>query len=94
MIASYSSSSNPTPTLPYYDLANIGACVRFVQGFRLTPAERDAAQTALAQLATSGQLVPHVGAHFSLEDIALAHARVEDGALGQTVLTLNPEDRS
>lgn len=94
MIASYSSSSNPMPTLPYYALANIGAQVRFVQGFRLTRVERDAAQTALAYLATSGQLAPQVGAQFSLEDIALAHARVEDGALGQTVLTLNPEDRS
>jgi NADPH2:quinone reductase len=94
MIASYSCSSNPAPTLPYYALADLGARIRFVQGFRLTSSERAEAETAITRLVQSGQLTPQIGACFPLDDIALAHARVESGALGQTVLSLNLEDRN
>lgn len=94
MIASYSCSSNPTPTLPYYALADLGARIRFVQGFRLTPAERAEAQQCIDALIHAGQLIPNIGATYPLEEIATAHARVEDGALGQTVLTLSATPRS
>ena len=92
IIASYSCSSDPTPVLPYYDLANLGAVIRFVQGFRLAPGQRPAAERTLTELAARGQLRPRVGAEFSLSDIALAHDRVASGASGQTVLTLVPRD--
>ncbi|KIN74348.1 NADPH:quinone reductase [Sulfitobacter guttiformis] len=92
MIASYSCSSNPEPILPYYKLADLGAMIRFVQGFRLTQDQRSSANAVLATLAEAGALVPHIGAKFPLSDIARAHERVEGGALGQVVLTLGTSD--
>lgn len=89
-IASYSCSSNPTPILPYYDFANLGATIRFIQGFILPPALRPQAEAAIADLTARSALHPLIGANFQLEDIALAHARVEARAPGQTVLTLSP----
>ena len=89
-IASYSCSSDPTPILPYYDFANLGATIRFIQGFILPPALRPQAEAAIADLTARAALRPLIGATFPLEDIALAHARVEARKLGQTVLTLSP----
>ncbi|MEQ6250728.1 NADPH:quinone reductase [Sulfitobacter sp. HNIBRBA3233] len=94
MIASYSCSSDPTPVLPYYALANLGARIRFVQGFRLTDAERREAEAMIARLTDAGQLCPQIGARYPLEDIAAAHQRVESGAAGQTVLFPISQDRS
>lgn len=90
VIASYSCSSNPAPILPYYDFANLGATIRFVQGFILPPTLRPQAEAAIADLTARGALRPLIGATFPLEDIALAHARIESRAPGQTVLTLTP----
>jgi NADPH2:quinone reductase len=89
-IASYSSTSDPKPTLPYYALADLGATIRFIQGFLLRPDQRAAAETMIADLAASGRLRPVIGATFPLDRIAGAHARVESRALGQTVVTLDP----
>jgi len=89
-IASYSCSSDPTPILPYYDFANLGAAIRFIQGFSLPPALRPQAEAAIADLTARGALRPLIGAAFALDDIALAHARVEARAPGQTILTLSP----
>lgn len=94
MIASYSCSSNPTPVLPYYALANLGARLRFVQGFRLTDKERAEAEAMIARMTDAGGLRPRIGARFPLEDIAAAHMRVESGAAGQTVLSPISPDRS
>ena len=93
IIASYSCSSDPTPVLPYYDLANLGATIRFIQGFRLPSDQRRTAEATITRLLEAGHLRPAVGATFPLEDIAAAHARVEGGAPGQTVLTLSSPDR-
>ncbi|SFE59708.1 NADPH:quinone reductase [Sulfitobacter brevis] len=92
MIASYSCSSNPTPVLPYYKLADLGAMIRFVQGFRLTSSQRQQAEATLNELAECGALVPSIGAEFSLSDIASAHDHVARGALGQTVINLITRD--
>lgn len=94
MIASYSSSSDPTPTFPYYAFADLGARLRFVQGFRLTPSQRTTAQESIASMIRQNRLAPQIGATYPLDDIAAAHARVEHGALGQTVLTLSATQRS
>lgn len=94
IIASYSCSSDPTPVLPYYALADLGAVIRFVQGFRLRADQRARAQEDINNLITSGQLRPTIGAIYPLKDIAAAHVRVEAGGLGQTVLTLPSENRS
>lgn len=87
-IASYSCSSDPMPPLRYYDFANLGAHLHFVQGFSIPPQDRARGQTALAALAQAGQLALPIGAEFDLSDIAQAHKRVESGGLGNTVVRL------
>lgn len=88
-VASFSSSSKPAPTLPYYAFAAKGATVRFVQGFRLPGALRAAGQAHIAALAEAGALDVAVGRVLPLERIAEAHEAVERGAvLGNTVLQI------
>lgn len=87
-IASFSCSSNPAPILPYYSLADLGAQIRFVQGFRLPAHKRAEAETTIIKMIREGKLCPLIGATYPLSEIAAAHERVEAGALGQTVLTL------
>lgn len=87
-IASYSCRSNPAPVLPYYAFAELGAQIRFIQGFRLTAGQRTEAETTITRMLGEGTLLPSIGAILPLSEIAAAHARVEAGGLGQTVLTL------
>jgi NADPH:quinone reductase-like Zn-dependent oxidoreductase len=45
---------------------------------------------ALAELADAGKLVPHLAAEFPLEDVAAAHALLDEGsAIGKIVLTVD-----
>lgn len=83
-VASYSSSSDPTPVLPYYAFQSKGLNLHFVQGFNLPVAARDAAQRFVADHA--GALRIAIGARFPLDRIAEAHARVEAGGVGNTVV--------
>ena len=50
VIASYSSTSDPRPVLPYYDLAAKGLTIRLVQGFTLPPGARRAGRQAIENL--------------------------------------------
>lgn len=79
-VASYSSSSDPTPVLPYYAFQSKGLNLRLVQGFNLSPEARAAAQRFVADHA--GALRIAIGARFPLTDIAAAYARVEAGGSG------------
>lgn len=87
-IASYSCSSDPHPVLPYYQLANLGATINFVQGFRIPADRRRQGEQALAELSDAGQLRIPIGQEFTLNDIVAAHFRVEAGGLGNSVLRL------
>ncbi|MEM8825036.1 MAG: zinc-binding dehydrogenase, partial [Pseudomonadota bacterium] len=85
VLASYSSSSNPMPTLDYYAFAAKGQTVRFVQGFALPPAARTAGHRFLAD----HRLDIAIGTVLPLDRIAEAHDRVESGGhVGQTVLSI------
>jgi len=86
-IASYSSSSDPQPVLPYYAFANKGANLRFIQGFSIPSEARRAGEMMLAELAAAGRLSVAVGATYTLADIASAHEHVERGSLGNIVVT-------
>lgn len=88
VVATYSCSSEPKPTLPYYAFADLGAQIQFVQGFRLPPGARAAAQDDITRLATMGQLRPSITSRLPLDRIAEAHDRVANGSPGQTVLTI------
>jgi NADPH:quinone reductase-like Zn-dependent oxidoreductase len=83
-VASYSSSSDPTPVLHYYAFQSKGLNLRFVQGFNLPPEARAAAHRFVADHAWALRIA--IGARFPLTDIAAAHARVEAGGIGNTVV--------
>ncbi|UUZ64797.1 zinc-binding dehydrogenase [Polaromonas sp. P1-6] len=87
-VASYSSSSNSTPVLPYYAFAIKGANLRFIQSFHLPEAQRVEGEKMIAELADAGRLKVAIGATFPLEDIAKAHEAVERGGLGSIVVML------
>lgn len=80
-IVSYSSSSDPSPVLPYYPLAFKDARVHFLQGYLLPPVARRAAIRDLTMWLDAGQLDVRVGARFPLARTAEAHEAVESGAV-------------
>lgn len=87
-IASYSSTSNREPVLPYYAFAGKGANLRFIQCFHLPEDQRIAGEQKIAELADAGKLSVAIGATFPLEEIARAHERVERGGFGNVVVMI------
>ena len=85
-VASFSCSSDPSPTLPYYQFAAKGLNLRFIQGFSLPDAARHEAIAFIDRHAASLEIA--IGAVFGLEEIAKAHRRVETGGIGNTVVRL------
>lgn len=87
-IASYSSTSDPSPTLPYYALAFRDARIHFVQGYLLPRAARRAAARDLSMWLAAGQLEVRVADRFPLSRTADAHRALEAGALGKVIVTI------
>ena len=83
VIASYSSTSDPRPVLPYYDLAAKGLTIRLVQGFALPPDAKRAGRAAIEDLAADGRLCIAVGLRLPLERVAETRERVEAGERGR-----------
>lgn len=86
MIASYSSSSNPMPTIPYYPLQFKAVTVKTLQIFTLPDDIRSSAVAEINQSLSDGHLRPSIAACFALEDIALAHEFAESSPDGNVVL--------
>ena len=92
VIASYSSTSNPTPRLPYYPLAFRDARIHFVQGYLLPSAARRAAIRDLSTWLAAGQLDVRIGASFPLARTVEAHEAVEGGnVIGKVVVEIDRE---
>jgi NADPH:quinone reductase len=85
-IASYSSSSDPEPALPYYAFANKGATVRFIQGFCIADKARRVGEAMIAILAETNRLKVAIARTYSLAEVAAAHEHVERGDLGNIVI--------
>lgn len=79
VIASYSSTSVPEPTFPYYPLAFKGVTLQLVQGYLLPPAARRRAVVDLNRLLAEGRLWTAVAGRFPLREIAAAHEAAEAG---------------
>ncbi len=92
VIASYSSTRAPEPTLPYYPLAYKGVTVHFVQAYLLPPKSRAQAIRDITETLQSGDLRVAIAAAFPLDRIADAHALAEAGSvMGNVVLDLSPD---
>jgi NADPH2:quinone reductase len=89
VIASYSSTAAPEPTLPYYPLAFKGVTIRLVQGYNLPSAARQAAIAAINAYSEAGKLVHAIDSTFPFAEIARAHERLESArAIGNVVVSL------
>jgi NADPH:quinone reductase-like Zn-dependent oxidoreductase len=88
-VACYSSTSNRTPTLPYYAFALKGCTLHLLQGSRMPErVEHDGARV-IAGLLRRGHLRPQIAATFPLGDTAAAHDLMESGtAVGNIVVTI------
>ena len=80
-IVTFSSTSDPAPTLPYYPLAFKDVRVHFLQGYLLPPAARRSATRELNAWLSAGQLDVRVGARYPLALTADAHEALESGAV-------------
>lgn len=88
-IAAFSSTSDPTPPLPYYGLQSKGGTLRTIQGFNIPPKARRLGEAAIDDLARAGHLIVAIGACLPLERIADGHCLVEAGmTIGNVVLKL------
>jgi NADPH2:quinone reductase len=89
VIAAYSSTAVPNPTLPYYAFAHKGATLRFIQGLLLTADARRAAVADIDAGLSRGTVKVTVARSFPLAGIAKAHAYLESGqAMGKVVVTV------
>jgi NADPH2:quinone reductase len=88
-IVSYSSTSNPEPTLPYYPLQLKGATIRLVTSYNIpAPSRQQAIREISARLADRRLLVP-IADRFPLSDIGAAHELAESGrSIGRLVVMI------
>ncbi|MGB3554671.1 MAG: NADPH:quinone reductase [Jannaschia sp.] len=84
-ICAYSSTSDRTPVLPYYEFALKGIALRFIQASRMRPVVRATAARAIGALLDRGRIAPDVAQIVELADCAMAHEAVENGLAGANV---------
>jgi NADPH2:quinone reductase len=87
-VISSSSSSNPQPRIPYWELGFADITLRLLGSDDFHPQVNAQAASALTQALVQGDLRIPIRAHFALEDIAQAHHLVEQGTHGRVVLQL------
>ncbi|GAY10984.1 oxidoreductase, zinc-binding dehydrogenase family [Pseudonocardia sp. N23] len=85
-IASYSSTSNPEPVVPYFALQLKGATLRTVQVFTMPARQRAQAVKHIGAALAAGTLVPSIAAVFGLDDIAAAHEAAENRPEGNVIV--------
>jgi NADPH:quinone reductase-like Zn-dependent oxidoreductase len=88
-VACYSSTSNRTPTLPYYAFALKGCTLHLLQGARMPDRVQQDGARVIAGLLRRGHLRPQIAATFTLDATAAAHDLLESGtAVGNIVVTI------
>lgn len=88
-IATYSSDSDPEPTLPFYTLMRRGITIRTILVFVMPPPAIRAGTDHITRLLTDNALTHRIAARYDLDSIAEAHRAVETGhSIGKTILTL------
>lgn len=80
VIASYSSTRQPNPVLPYYEYGAKAATIHFVRDASIPLAARKAAIADITAALERGSLKHPIAARFPFERVAAAHERQETGA--------------
>ncbi len=89
-LCSYSSTSDRTPVLPYYDFALKGVSLHFIQASRMRPADNAAAGRAIGALLAAGRIAPDISATFGIDDCARAHDLMAAGGAGGNIVVTFP----
>lgn len=85
-VACYSSTSNKTPILPYYDFAMKGVRLHFVQAMNIPAAKAARASAVISTLLVRGGLRAPVAHRLSLKEIATGHSLLEKGEVGGKII--------
>jgi len=89
-IATYASTENKTPRIPFYQMMYLDITLRMVIVYAMPDAAKEEAMADITSLLGSNQLIHRVAATYPLEQIAEAHAHIESGkARGCVVVTVN-----
>ena len=78
-VCSYSSTSDRTPTLPYYDFALKGVTLDFIQASTMRAGDRARAAREIGALLSRSRLHPAIDRSYALDECAAAHEKVEAG---------------
>ncbi len=89
IIASYSSTTKPNPTFPYYDLASKGCKINIIQSFNFSQQIRKKCCNYIKKLCSDNSLKISIGNVFQLKEIIKAHKMVEEKkTIGNIVLKI------
>jgi len=92
IVASYSSPSAPTPSIPYYPLQFTAGMLRFVPIFLISQAHRRRGHADINFALSRGALRPTIASVLAFDDIAAAHEAVESGrTIGNVVLRIGSD---
>ena len=86
VIAAYASDAARDPAVPFYELVYKNITVRHVLVFNMPEAAKADAIADIARWSAAGELRHHIGPHFPLDQIALAHQTVESGSMGNVIV--------
>ena len=90
VIATYSSDAKPEPTLPFFPLLRLGASIRFIFVYNMSPEAHRAAIEATNLGLQEGWLQTTIAARFTLDQIVDAHELSESGkSIGKVVILVD-----
>ena len=88
VIATYASSGERTPALPFYPLMFKDVTIRLVLVYAMAEQAKRTAAADIVRFLDEGHLQHRIGASFALKDIAKAHQAIERGVAGCVVVDL------
>ncbi len=90
IVATYGSTTVPTPVLPFYQLMYMDLTVRFVIVYAMPETAKRQAIDDISTALAAGRLTHRIAARFPLADIAGANEAIERGTLrGAVILTID-----
>ncbi len=90
VIATYSSDTQPEPTIPFLPLLFLDATIRFVDVYVMSKEAHESAIAATTVGLREGWLTPTIASRFSLDQIVAAHEASESGKnIGKVVIHLD-----
>jgi NADPH2:quinone reductase len=91
-IATYASTGDPEPKLPFYALMGKNAAIRPVLIYTMPTRAKDEAARDIVRLVEGGRLLHQIGARFPLDRIVEAHQAQESGKItGNIVVDVGTE---